>query len=270
MAREHGDQCPTAEACTSRVEKGARDRVRLDDHVAKATAELLGNTAVRMPFDDALEALKGRLKKLVSSLPTYSAVVLRELKGKGVFRAVLHVYPLDDRDRCIKVAQEMADCDPIRAVLSAALATRFRSENFKLPGGYEVSLAGYPIHNLGVVALRPLPMVVVFLNRGPKEAEKTNKPDAGVPWTNYTLENLYRGLVSLVSPLQLSHETFEAELPCLLKEHPGEWVAYHGERRVNVYPSYAAAIRACLEVEKIPGPELYIRVIEREPPPSFG
>ena len=33
---------------------------------------------------------------------------------------------------------------------------------------------------------------------------------------------------------ELAEDAFRRDLPLLLKERPGEWVAYHGDRRVGI------------------------------------
>jgi hypothetical protein len=52
--------------------------------------------------------------------------------------------------------------------------------------------------------------------------------------------------LSRPSPRRASIETFERDLPQLLREHPGQWVAYHHDRPLGIFASKDEAVRTCL------------------------
>ncbi|HEY3241966.1 MAG TPA: hypothetical protein VGM03_01325 [Phycisphaerae bacterium] len=70
-------------------------------------------------------------------------------------------------------------------------------------------------------------------------------------------------------PRRVSIETFERQLPVLVQSHPGEWVAYHRDRRVGIFSSQEDAVRACL-AEQVPELEIYVRLIQEEPCPEYN
>lgn len=45
--------------------------------------------------------------------------------------------------------------------------------------------------------------------------------------------------------LQAAYETFRRDLPALLPEHLGQWVAYSGNKRLGIGPSRRLLYRAC-------------------------
>ena len=67
--------------------------------------------------------------------------------------------------------------------------------------------------------------------------------------------------------LQLSQETYEADLPELVKKHVGSWVVYHGAHRYGVFETELDAWDSC-ENESVPFTERFVRQIVIDPP--FG
>jgi hypothetical protein len=61
-----------------------------------------------------------------------------------------------------------------------------------------------------------------------------------------------------------AQETFRRALPQLLKEHPGQWVAYCGERQVGFAKSKTALYQACLRQGYRRG-QFLVRCIEPAP-----
>jgi hypothetical protein len=47
--------------------------------------------------------------------------------------------------------------------------------------------------------------------------------------------------------IEQAWEAFQREAPLLIPEHAGEWVAYHGEKRLAFAPTRAEAWQACLD-----------------------
>jgi hypothetical protein len=48
------------------------------------------------------------------------------------------------------------------------------------------------------------------------------------------------------SLIQLAYLTYERDAPALCREHTGEWVAYHGDRRVGLAPTRSEAWEECI------------------------
>lgn len=65
--------------------------------------------------------------------------------------------------------------------------------------------------------------------------------------------------------LTLAGETFDRELPELLRHSRNKWVAYHGSRRVGIAASCPDAECLC-DVAGIPLYEVSIWCIENQPP----
>jgi hypothetical protein len=64
---------------------------------------------------------------------------------------------------------------------------------------------------------------------------------------------------------ELSVRTFIKDLPELLKQYPGMWVAYHGNRRVGIAKTDLELYNECTRQE-IPDDEYIVSPIELEPP----
>jgi Family of unknown function (DUF5678) len=47
--------------------------------------------------------------------------------------------------------------------------------------------------------------------------------------------------------IEQAWEAFQREAPLLIPEHAGEWVAYHGEKRVGFARTRAEVWQACLD-----------------------
>jgi hypothetical protein len=62
---------------------------------------------------------------------------------------------------------------------------------------------------------------------------KSTPADADVAWNEALIEQAW--------------EAFQREAPLLIPEHAGEWVAYHGDKRVGFAPTRAEAWQACLD-----------------------
>jgi hypothetical protein len=58
---------------------------------------------------------------------------------------------------------------------------------------------------------------------------------------------------------------FRRDLPALLKERPGEWVAYHGDRRVGIARTDLELYQECAR-QGISFDEFIVCPIELEPP----
>jgi hypothetical protein len=51
---------------------------------------------------------------------------------------------------------------------------------------------------------------------------------------------------AFVSPwIREAHEVYERELPQLLQERPGQWVAYHGAERIGFAPTKQEMYQVC-------------------------
>ena len=61
---------------------------------------------------------------------------------------------------------------------------------------------------------------------------------------------------------------FSRDLPALLSEQAGKWVAYHGDRRVALGRSNRDLYRRCSR-DGLPKDEFVVRRIEPEPPEDF-
>jgi hypothetical protein len=68
------------------------------------------------------------------------------------------------------------------------------------------------------------------------------------------LSTAYRGVLA-----------FRRDLPALLKERPGQWVAYHGDRRVGFASAPHELHQLCAR-QGIPEDDFIVRPIEVEPP----
>ncbi len=66
-----------------------------------------------------------------------------------------------------------------------------------------------------------------------------------------------------LGPLALA--TFRRDLPRLLEERPGQWVAYHGDQLVGFAKTARELHQECLR-RGYRGPDYTIRCIELEPP----
>lgn len=64
--------------------------------------------------------------------------------------------------------------------------------------------------------------------------------------------------------LRVAAETFERQLPDLLAEHRGQWVAFLGPERVEIRPD-ADKLYETIRARKIPFRDVFIRRIERVP-----
>jgi hypothetical protein len=60
--------------------------------------------------------------------------------------------------------------------------------------------------------------------------------------------------------IERAGQTFRQELPALLKEHPDEWVAYHGAKRLGFGDTKATLIAQC-DAAGLPYEEVYIAFI---------
>ena len=65
--------------------------------------------------------------------------------------------------------------------------------------------------------------------------------------------------------IERSQDVFRRDLPRLLREHPRQWVAYHGDERVAVGPSKRQLYQKCLRRGLRVG-EFVVRSIEPEVP----
>jgi hypothetical protein len=63
----------------------------------------------------------------------------------------------------------------------------------------------------------------------------------------------------------LALETFRRDLPALMKQRPGDWVAYHGDRRVGIAKTDLELYKECKR-QGLPDDECIISPIEPEPP----
>jgi hypothetical protein len=70
----------------------------------------------------------------------------------------------------------------------------------------------------------------------------------------------------IIPPLiERSQDAFRRDLPRLLREHPRQWVAYHGDERVAVGPAKRQLYQECLRRGFRVG-EFVVRSIEPEVP----
>jgi hypothetical protein len=60
---------------------------------------------------------------------------------------------------------------------------------------------------------------------------------------------------------QRSHGAYTRELPELLKQHHGQWVAYHGDQRLGFSRSKAKLIKECLR-RGVPDEEFGVFLVE--------
>jgi hypothetical protein len=60
-------------------------------------------------------------------------------------------------------------------------------------------------------------------------------------------------------------QAFRRDLPNLMKEHPGRWVAYHGDRRVGIAKTDLELYQLC-DRQGIPDDDYIVRPVEPEPP----
>jgi hypothetical protein len=68
-----------------------------------------------------------------------------------------------------------------------------------------------------------------------------------------------------VHPLVVgAQQAFERALPQLLRERPGQWVAYHGDRLIGFAPSKSELYQECLR-QGLPRGEFLVRSIEPGP-----
>jgi hypothetical protein len=63
-----------------------------------------------------------------------------------------------------------------------------------------------------------------------------------------------------------AQRTFFRDLPQLLKEHPGKWVAYHGAKRIAFGESQRALWREC---ERLGYEDFLVRRIRPYPPTDY-
>jgi hypothetical protein len=64
---------------------------------------------------------------------------------------------------------------------------------------------------------------------------------------------------------ELAVQAFRRDLPQLLRERPGAWVAYHGDRRVGLAKTDLELYKLCARLG-IPQDEYIVRPVELEPP----
>lgn len=64
---------------------------------------------------------------------------------------------------------------------------------------------------------------------------------------------------------ELAELAFRRDLPALLKERPGEWVAYHGDRRIGIARTDLELYKECARLG-LPDDECIVSPIEPEPP----
>jgi hypothetical protein len=64
---------------------------------------------------------------------------------------------------------------------------------------------------------------------------------------------------------RLARETFRRDLPRLLKERPGQWVAYHGDQLVGLAKTDLELYQLCIQ-RGYRGQDYTVRCIEPEPP----
>jgi hypothetical protein len=64
---------------------------------------------------------------------------------------------------------------------------------------------------------------------------------------------------------KLAEQTFRRDLPALLKERPGEWVAYYGDRRIAFAKTDLELYQECARLG-LPDDDCIISPIEPEPP----
>ena len=77
--------------------------------------------------------------------------------------------------------------------------------------------------------------------RSTNESEREPSVPDFFPWPGPL-----RPLDDLPRSIRLADETFHRDLPRLIEERPGEWVAYHGDRRIGVAPTKAELYQECL------------------------
>jgi len=64
---------------------------------------------------------------------------------------------------------------------------------------------------------------------------------------------------------QQALQAFRRDLPTLMKEHPGKWVAYHGDRRVGIADTNLELYQLC-DRQGIPDDDYIVAPIDWEPP----
>jgi hypothetical protein len=67
---------------------------------------------------------------------------------------------------------------------------------------------------------------------------------------------------------RLALETFRRDLPRLMKERPGQWVAYHGDRLIG-FAKTPTGLYQDFDRRGVPGQEYHVGCIEPEPPLEF-
>jgi hypothetical protein len=65
--------------------------------------------------------------------------------------------------------------------------------------------------------------------------------------------------------IRVAQAAFLRDLPDLITEHRGSWVAYHGDRRVAIGPSKRQLFEECT-TRKLPPGEFVVRLVESEMP----
>lgn len=261
------DSVPSAVDAQRRVtrNRGARPEA-IAELASSVSDDWLTGSGEFPAIDENHSFLICEMKKWLVRLPVRFIIVFSRREGE--FKPAIHAYYKSDRDRSRKIARALPKKNEITRVLHVALEERYASENFLAAGGDALRIAGNRVSNVGAVACKTIPEVVVAcLNLKAKMVEDKPAPARGQPWDSITLDALYWSFY--VNPLEHSRRAYAGDLKRLLSKHHGEWVVYRGQTRIGFFQNQQEAVQAC-EAREIPWEEVFIRRIVREPEPYAG
>ncbi len=88
----------------------------------------------------------------------------------------------------------------------------------------------------------------------------TSSP-ASVPSPMEALNHLERALNEAIPGLIMQARTaWRRDLPMLLKKHPGQWIAYHGEKQIGIGQNKKELFQKCLREGLQRGEILVLRI----------
>jgi hypothetical protein len=94
-------------------------------------------------------------------------------------------------------------------------------------------------------------------------ASPTSSPNISPPGAD-AIHELELAVKDTIAPIiRQARVAWRRELPSLLKSHPAQWVAYHGERRIALGGSKTGVFQQCLRAG-LPRGELLVLRIEPE------
>ena len=105
----------------------------------------------------------------------------------------------------------------------------------------------------------------LYFQSGPRETDMSvipsSPPNASGTATPEAIHQLECALQETVpAPIRQARAAWRRDLPTLLRTHPGQWVAYHGERQIAIGSNKTDLFQQCLRSGLQRGEFLVLRI----------